>query len=81
MLKTVSNILVSLFRFTTNAADLTKLKTEVCSVQTLINCATWNPTTAFVVTFQGIMIDDGTVDLEGFVSTQYYNIFILVIES
>ena len=57
------------FRFTTNAAELAKLKTEVCAVQTLINCNMWNPTLAYVVTYQGIMIDDGSVDFEGFVSS------------
>ena len=54
---------------------MAKLKTEVCAAQTLINCANWNPNLAFVVTYQGIMIADGNVDLEGFVSiVQIFNI-------
>ena len=57
------------FRFSTVAAELAKAKTEVCTVQTLIDCANWNPNLLYVVTYQGIMIDDGDVDFEGFVST------------
>ena len=56
------------FRFSKVSAELAKIKAEVCSVQTLIECDSWNPTLLYVVTYQGIMIDDGSVDLEGFVS-------------
>ena len=68
------------FRFSTAASELAKAKSEVCAVQTLINCANWNPNLLYVVTYQGIMVDDGSVDLEGFVSTDNsFKIYIIVL--